>query len=796
MEVWASIYRALGNGTSTDYRESTSALAVLASNIDQVIFPTYTWTGLEFYRYDPSDFTLLGNVPALTDNWDYDNTGILYDPSGPAGSPSGGVIWIPHAWMARLGMLLETNWSFTEFDVGPVNIPAPLLPYYGGSTQVLTTGYYVPVLNSINDDVYFGDLDQFSVFHRIDKDTGEPAQTYYMVLPNINQTSPYSGVGSTTTTTIFFGAIVFISATEAYMTDFNNPEVFHCDLTTGEFTFVFQFEMDPPYYGTGSPTLLREARTYPVHYDSGNNTLWFISYNSSAFEAFTSNPGFTKHSLFSWVVGSHPNTMTEYVIDYDNGLIDDLVPGIQEHWFRTMGWKVDPLNNGVWVEYGYSAQDYGPKPTNVGLSGLSESLSVWRRFFSFDDLEFTKFGVNSVQPINNPYLYGDAFSTLDLIASSSHHWIFTNWDGSAEVATRFYRVDPDFEVQEARYVRVTLERQSKPNNSPGLGGGIAGLQEVEVHSTLGGADIAVSISASSENGSFPASNLLDGDLIDSANGWRAANADWPQVLTIDLGSIQPVFEVLLWPLNLRETGVNPGTTTKNWPTGTYIAPQAITIELSDDGITWDESYTPYKRLFAWPVALEPTGSPSTPSSPRQFLVTPIPRKSPQAGILQIFGYEPTVSITKVHVLTFDDVPEGGVVLGNTLASPYHTFDVSAVFVIDQPGGSGSPVNNVFTEEQVGGNFGSPHSGGGAWFTHADTIIRVEVTAAAGSADMKVTGINGSGTTVFPEQTIIPAGSSFPTTNSVDMDFSLGVKTIVFSGGDWYGDDLTITTRSY
>jgi hypothetical protein len=577
------------------------AHAVFMSAENEFMVGLYTMTGLEFWRYSTDTFEPIANLASLTDDWRFEYDW-FYDPDG--------YVWMPSIyWNSELGRINTSDWSVDVLTLTPVAVPAPLQYRYG--TTLLNTGYYVPFINPFNNAFYAGDLDSYSAFHRINKTTGQPDQTYYMAPENMVLTSPYEGIADSTFDSIFLASrnFIFVSETEAYTRHYNSAEFFHVDLDTGVFTFVFRMLMDPEG---------RYVMASPIYYDAGANILWIISHNHSNIEQLSTPPAFKRPSFWAWEVGTHPDTMVEYPFTYDMELLDGAVAGDQEHYMYYLNYMVDTFNGGAWVSLTFTSANYAPTtPAGVRRAAINESTGVWCRFFSFTDAAFTKFGVDTGAPAYDLTDYSGAFmGSPNAMVSANTGW-FTRLAGPGgsnnEVVAKFEMVGARA-IETMRYVRVTILACVTETHASGLGGP-TGLQALEVRSIEGGANEAVDVVASSEDPSLPASNLLLADFVDPANGWRAADTSYPQTLTIDLGSAKPIYEVALWPLNLRETGVNVGHTGYTYPTGTFIAPLSITIETSNDGEAWTMK-TQYQPIVAWPVQYI---SASDPSSPRVFL---------------------------------------------------------------------------------------------------------------------------------------------------------------------------------
>lgn len=127
--------------------------------------------------------------------------------------------------------------------------------------------------------------------------------------------------------------------------------------------------------------------------------------------------------------------------------------------------------------------------------------------------------------------------------------------------------------EKSRYWRLLFTA----NN--GHAGNYVGLQELELRSEPGGADLTNPQTAVSASSWYTKDDLRPLKVIDNnyteflhAFWLSAAGAIYPHWLSLDLGSEQKVVEVTLWPQNYA------GTITRT--------PKDFDIQASPDGVTW------------------------------------------------------------------------------------------------------------------------------------------------------------------------------------------------------------------
>lgn len=526
-----------------------------------------------------------GTVNRFTDDWDTDNGGeFIDDPDG--------YVWICGAYSAYNYRIDKSDWSTVSAERSPISVEG----------HTLTTGYFVPRINPYNNDLYMHDQDSDLVMHRINKGspTFQPAQSYYGSNDNLVLDSPFPGVIDTHAYYADFTppyiqmpdtfGMVFVSATEAYLNDFSNSNIFHLDLTTGIFTYQFRL-----VNGAGNFSMHR-----PVFYDEPTNTLWFWGTNNAWYELFLGEPIQTANSLRAWVVGSDPATIIDYPLMWDHQMVVAGTEGDQDYSYLSDSVvAVDKYNRGIWI--GYSIQ--GPPVPQEAAPSV--------RFFSFVERELTHRmgdGSDPTPGYQGPFFGGDSHSGSHLkITSATTAWSLTPyvWNAPLDITQGedYKAVKITYSAQRvlesARYVRVTIygsamQAHNSTNESTYYGMGDprgTGLQEIEVHSELNGANVVVSVEATSEESGFPAANMLDGTILVAANSWRASSVEYPQVITMYLGpTALPVFEVQMWPINEREDGAIPS--------GASRAPGIFDIDVSLDGASWTHKRR-YQGVVAW-----------------------------------------------------------------------------------------------------------------------------------------------------------------------------------------------------
>jgi hypothetical protein len=524
-----------------------------------------------FKRYNGTTMAYLGALTGLGDDeWDADNYGDFFD--DPAG-----YFWIfAYSWDSttqKIFRVTKSNWSVVVSNYpGDITIPAAGQAYLTGVGQPDTlwqSGYYRWWVNPFNNDVYTGVYEEYAGLVRINKSSPfGPAQAYMFAGSDVNLTSPYAGVFDVTSyytlVRVLVGNIVFVSATEAYMQDYNNSHIFHLNLTTGVARYVFKLTGPGPY-----------PKNRPIYYDVTANTLWFIGYTE--YVPWAGLSSYELPILREWVVGSDPATIVTHTLLKDWHLMQANTPGAQPDKSIYPNYVVDKFNNGVWI----SSQVV----TGYDIDGALD-------FFSFTSKQFTHSTtiVYPASPANN----GEAFSYAPRMLSASRmvnfpvYANYTTYEQDAvEVAP-----GPVRSIPVARYVKLTIENTvGKNQNLSSVAP--ACLQEVQIHSALNGADVAVSVTASSSNPSYPASNLLDGNVINAANSWQAADEVLPVTLTFDLGSAVPVYEIQMWPKNSLGVG-----------SPTYVgagyqgAPYRFIVQVSDNGADWVTTRT-YDMVTTW-----------------------------------------------------------------------------------------------------------------------------------------------------------------------------------------------------
>lgn len=131
-----------------------------------------------------------------------------------------------------------------------------------------------------------------------------------------------------------------------------------------------------------------------------------------------------------------------------------------------------------------------------------------------------------------------------------------------------------------RYIMIYMEEIN--------GGDKLALQEVEISSVNGGADITWPSMITNQSSSFISSSaqrLVDNNFINfEYNIWEASNSSVPQWVTFDFGSEVDVSEVRVWP--------------QNWAPGPTRSPKILTIRgAKNDGI-WGDIKT-YSDVTGW-----------------------------------------------------------------------------------------------------------------------------------------------------------------------------------------------------
>lgn len=573
------------------------------SDVGEFLVPTYddfqSFMGL--HRRSATDFSdlgtvanLLGTDPAPVANpWDLD----MGDPDYVNDVDAS------YAYFAGIsGQIFrvdKTAWTLKEFTPTSVAVPLDQQATFG---TTLNVNYNRLIRNPYNGDIYAGNQNSTSVIHRLNKTDPNlnPEATWFLNGESaVILTSPYSGQPDVTSYYasghfIRMGDIVFVSATEAYMEDASTSHIFHLNLTTGVATYVTRLTN-----GAASFSMHK-----PVYYDEPANTLWLYGANNSWFEDYMNEPVLTGHSVRKWVVGTNPSTIEDFPLMYDGELLNEGTEGDQDVANKSQMVAVDPFNRGLWLVYSYTYTS-----TTTGGNVDYTEFSPQMRFFSFVDEEITMI-VDTADVVNGQRDAPFGFLGLDMLSATAGWGVlsYTSTNPSSFVATKITLDGERSQIPEARYVRIIIEKHAQlayngsNTHFSGLGGPV-GIQEIEVHASRNGADIAQSVTATSEDPSFPASNLLSGNIVDKAQAWRAASTTYEHTITIDCGTVQPLYEVAMWPVNSRIPGIG-GFSGTNYSEGRIIAPGTFRIETSVDGTTW----TPRRRyasVYAWSVGQNP-----------------------------------------------------------------------------------------------------------------------------------------------------------------------------------------------
>lgn len=578
---------------------NSSMAGLYLSNENVILVLAYddnsSWMAM--HRRSTTDFSDLGTVANLRDTdpspvpnpWDLDVT-----PHDAVDDPNGNYAYYG-GWSGQLFRVNKTTWTLEEIPAPSVAVPAEYQPLVGAST--MSSGYYRWMINPFNGDLYACAKDNFSVIHRIDKTNpgGAPLFTIWLMDPTFNLTSPYPAQPDVTSfysiLAAEIGNVIFTSATDAYVNDYNNSILFHLNLTTGAVTYVTK--------------LVNEADEFslhkPVAYDQTTNALWFYGTNSS--HDFVLKGA----SLRKWVVGTDPSTIEDFPLRFDTELLIEGTTGSQEEARRqSQVVSHDTFNRGLWIVHQNDMFD-------LGYTEYSPQM----RFFSFVDQTITMIAdATEVTGATKGAPYG--FGSFTMTSASKGWGVYSEIKpDEGGTANRYMaaRITPQSDRPEppvARYVRIIIEshahllHERSDTNFTGIGGPV-GLQRIEVHSELNGPNVAVSVTASSEAPGFPASNLLDPTLTDPAIAWRAADTNYEHTLTIDLGSAVPVYEVAMWPINSRKPGLGAFSFIIV-PEGNMIAPGSFRIETSNDGSTWVHRRR-YIGVYAWPIGVNTSFDP-------------------------------------------------------------------------------------------------------------------------------------------------------------------------------------------
>jgi hypothetical protein len=532
-------------------------------------------SGSLFQRRSTTDFSVIGRISSLNSDtlngggWVDGNDGILYLLSTGTTKTS------------EVVELSETTFGITTTEQTNVAVPGPQQAALG-LTEVLTNGYRYPTRNPYNDHIWSQEWDCTNVYHVWDKTspTLQPSTTFYLCYPSLSFTSPYAGVvdptityGDVTTALITASDhIVFVSATVAYFNDRPTGNIFMLNTATGDCTYVFQIPFSPT------------TRIVPYHYDSSTNTLWF-------------GPAPDSHNyvLMAWVVGSNPGSMISYDLALDLAEFQtDYASGNQISWITAAGTGVEKTvtDEGVWlgtIKYNNDA--------------LRPEVQTIPFFFSWADRQLTQIIYDNTTPALRAGMPFDNGGFAFAVISSTLMWAlvfggYSSFQHIGEGIKMSFVSDTRPSPPVARFVRLTVYATVNMDFDITPVPNALWIQEAHVHRTVGGSiNEVVSVTfASEENPSFPASNLINGNLVDPAQAYVSSGSEvYPISFVFDVGSTMPIAELKLWCYNDTSSVI----------VTTGGAPANFTIETSSDGGTWTLRRQ-YHGIRAWAIGVSDT----------------------------------------------------------------------------------------------------------------------------------------------------------------------------------------------
>ena len=543
----------------------------------------YAGSEAEYYRMSAVDGSYLGNAsyPADPLKW------IEYNYYGAVDDGFGGV-WMSayrynradfSAYEEGVARLDTTTW---EFDFRPNTPQTP--PY--------TYMYYQA--NPYNGDVWTNNYYEAWCLLRIDKTDPNFAPAQYLALEgaNVHLASPFAGIPDDPMSVaapnigIYAGPMVFVSATEAYMIDSHsnfsgstsNNRLYRIDLTTGQ--CYYQFQIFLPGF---SDSINKEVR--PKFYDEATNTLWMMGV----------------YGVWAWVIGSHPSTIKSYprlpeleVMEW--GCVDNqFLPGGQ------FGEYYNKFDKRLWSGRAYTVMWPGPN----SIAGEDEQpvcLYAWNK----DARVFTDICITERRPDGYlDYTYTNAYKLQ--FTSATQAWSQDWGPDYVDRLIKMTKVGPRGAPPLARYVRLAIHKTVDATRAVYAQRSYPlAIQQVEIRSSNRGNVLpVVAVSATTSDPAFPIANILNGDILDPAQCWKAAANTYPIHIDFDLGQAQTVYEVAIWPMNDHGTpSTDPGTGLATYPvqTGAWSAPFDFSVQVSADGVTW-VNQRDYTHVGAWFVGV-------------------------------------------------------------------------------------------------------------------------------------------------------------------------------------------------
>ena len=527
------------------------------------------------------------------------------------------VVYNPDGNYGGIARIDTTTWEITYAPTVDVPISVPDI-----AATTLRCEFRYPHANPYNHDVWVWANGGVQALAKLNKagPINIPAQIIYIDRPYVSTVSEFGGVPDMPerAASTYDGPyltdsrLVFTSATTAYAISYvhtatapggvyNNSVagLFRIDLATG-YTY-YQFNLTRP-----SSHDLQDVSVRISHFDDASQTLWFVG----------------EFGVYSWVIGSNPAGMRDFPFRRDVEITpwgtmgEQYLPqtyyAMDEDLFNTYA---NPFGGKLWSGRACSVTSANSK---TSYAGAINHLGTPRPRMPFMESIDTRDGVSTnavlvadrpATPNTSSTFVGD----VPVFLSADLWWSFGGSSGGygAPEKHTFYRAEKTgvrLKPPIARYVRLTVYQigdtqrsaGSYPNKPPQ--GYPLAIQQLEVRGIRMGLPHSIAaITASSTNPTFPIANLTDGDIVDPAHTWKAAGTGLPVTLDIDLGQLQTVYEVAIWPMNDR--GALEYGATAEQP-GAWSAPWDFAIDVSVDGVTWTRQRD-YFNIGNWYLGITP-----------------------------------------------------------------------------------------------------------------------------------------------------------------------------------------------
>lgn len=513
-----------------------------------------------------------------------------------------------NGWPYIFGVVDFNNESITwetgptrHFPLNPLLIPYEYSPspvghydtYNIPSTGMVPFGALDVRVNPFDNKMWATNAhDRWSLF-RINFDGGNlnVVQGIYAVAPVLDVTSPFLGVppslinaGNPFVQSLQMDSaqLVFTGPDQIYVINNDNYgegglDIFKINTVDSSVRYQFTIKDFNPTVAVDDFSGHRGGSTeylsvYFLNFDSVTNTMWFSS----------------GRTTFAWTVGSHPDTI------------------VATHQFKsTLSLESQTLPGNQLNTYSYSDFTNRSLP---GQRGLVSNINNGHNFifgslggdrkgnFEIHDL-LTSNIVGVVRPTNDFEYYATWGNTCDLYNSKG--WIYNEeWfieeEGGFRIQVARKTTTPRIK-RTARYVKLdivsnvffthhpaddnSLGEQAFTENRPLF----TSLQRVDILQDDLGTPATYTAVASSENPSFPASNLANPEIANELSRWQANELAQPVSITFDFGSAVPLEKIRLYPRNSVDNTI---TTDPNY-LGRAVAPGAFKLYVSTDNVIFD-----------------------------------------------------------------------------------------------------------------------------------------------------------------------------------------------------------------